>query len=213
MKLLGNKLCTFLDATEMLLLDNKLHYEVIHDDAKMYYPILETDELRCCGFLAIAEYIMNFTSGMRLFELSEAVRDRYYNDLAKKDANRRMWLYMILNEIWYGAAQLIIDQRVVHRLTNHQSIRDAREKLAMNLVDIDRWIEENIYVVDINCYTDTLLAAIIATLDYLEEITWSKFPNLKGWYLAFKSKPASRKLMAKNIPGHRMPKWYTSLDY
>ena len=217
MRLIGNKLCVFFDAIESLLCDAKADYSVVYDEAKMDYPTLQDKDLEICGFIAIAEYILGMNSKMRNLEISQNMdqdrRNKYQLEIARTDANRRMWLFVILNEIWYGAAHDILSQRIFKAMqgTDHYMLKQARHKLKSALSDIDIWLSEQIYIVDINCCTDILLATMIAHLDYLCEIDWDKYKNIKGWHIALKTKPSFAKILNKVIPGYKPPEWYKTL--
>lgn len=217
MRLIGNKLCVFFDAIESLLCDAKADYSTIYDETKLDYPTLQDKDLEICSFIAIAEYILCMNSKMRNLEISQNMdHDRlskYQLEIARTDANRRMWLSVILNEVWYGAAHDILSQRIFKAThgTDHYLLKQARNKLKDALSDINTWLSEHIYIVDINCCTDILLATIVAYLDYLSEIDWDKYTNIKGWYIALKTKPSFAKILNKVIPGYKPPEWYRRL--
>jgi hypothetical protein len=52
---------------------------------------------------------------------------------------------------------------------------------------------------------------MIAYLDYLSEIDWDKYNNIKGWHIALKTKPSFVKILNKVIPGYKPPEWYKTL--
>ena len=55
--------------------------------------------------------------------------------------------------------------------------------------------------------------AHISCLDYLGEINWDKWPELKEWYQKLKSRPSFRPLLKDLIPGLRPPRHYADLDF
>ena len=55
--------------------------------------------------------------------------------------------------------------------------------------------------------------AHISCLDYLGEIDWDKWPELKEWYQKLKSRPSFRPLLKDLIPGLRPPRHYSDLDF
>lgn len=60
---------------------------------------------------------------------------------------------------------------------------------------------------------DIIAAAHLSCLDYLGEIPWREFPDVKDWYQAIKSRPSFRPLLAERIPGIRPPQHYSDLDF
>lgn len=60
---------------------------------------------------------------------------------------------------------------------------------------------------------DIVAAAHLSCLDYLGEVPWREFQDVKDWYQAIKSRPSFRPLLAERVPGIRPPQHYSDLDF
>jgi len=60
---------------------------------------------------------------------------------------------------------------------------------------------------------DIAAAAHLSCLDFLGEVSWREYPELKNWYQKIKSRPAFRALLGDRQPGLRAPRHYTDLDF
>ncbi len=60
---------------------------------------------------------------------------------------------------------------------------------------------------------DLAAGAHISCLDYLDEVKWDKWPELKGWYQKLKSRPSFRPLLKDTLPGLRPSRQYADLDF
>lgn len=60
---------------------------------------------------------------------------------------------------------------------------------------------------------DISAAAHISCLDFLGEVSWRDYPELKSWYQKIKSRPAFRSILGDRQPGLRAPRHYTDLDF
>ncbi len=55
--------------------------------------------------------------------------------------------------------------------------------------------------------------AHISCLDYLNEINWDKWEELKNWYQKLKSRPSFQPLLQDSVAGLRPPRHYSDLDF
>jgi len=62
-------------------------------------------------------------------------------------------------------------------------------------------------------YADFACAAQLSVLDYFDEVNWTRYPHLKTWYMAMKSRPCFRPLLADRLPGVPASRHYTELDF
>ncbi len=60
---------------------------------------------------------------------------------------------------------------------------------------------------------DIAAGAHISCLDFLGEIVWKSYPDLKTWYQKLKSRPSFRPLLADRVPGLTPPHYYADLDF
>jgi len=60
---------------------------------------------------------------------------------------------------------------------------------------------------------DITAAAQLSSLDYLGEIQWDKYRNVKNWYLVVKSRPSFASILTDVIPGFKPYKYYDKFDF
>jgi glutathione S-transferase len=62
-------------------------------------------------------------------------------------------------------------------------------------------------------YADLSAAAAISVLDYLGEIDWNEWPQVKEWYQRLKSRPSFRPLLNDRVRGVTPVSHYADLDF
>ena len=62
-------------------------------------------------------------------------------------------------------------------------------------------------------YADLAGAAAISVLDYLGEIDWNEWPQVKEWYQRIKSRPSFRALLNDRVRGVTPVSHYADLDF
>ncbi len=60
---------------------------------------------------------------------------------------------------------------------------------------------------------DITAAAHISTIDYLGDVPWEAYPEVKDWYARVKSRPSFRPLLNDVVPGVNPPSHYKNLDF
>jgi glutathione S-transferase len=94
------------------------------------------------------------------------------------------------------------------------TLRIGREHLKFHLEYLSWLLEKRDWLA---CGTlslaDLAAGAHLSCLDYLDEINWSKWPELKDWYQKLKSRPSFRPLLSDIVPGLRPPRHYADLDF
>jgi glutathione S-transferase len=60
---------------------------------------------------------------------------------------------------------------------------------------------------------DLAVAAHLSVLDYLGEISWDNFPEMKTWYSKIKSRPSFKTLLSDKIVGIIPSENYANLDF
>lgn len=60
---------------------------------------------------------------------------------------------------------------------------------------------------------DIAAAAHLSTLDFIDEIRWSDYDDVKLWYQRVKSRPSFRPLLSDRVTGFRAPSHYADLDF
>ena len=86
-----------------------------------------------------------------------------------------------------------------HR-TDYDNLSRARTRLKAHMGYFEYILDEQRnFVGDHYTLADTAVAASITLLDYLSEIEWQDYPNVKGWYII--QKPLCKCLLREQIPG------------
>jgi len=95
-----------------------------------------------------------------------------------------------------------------------QTLREGREHLNFHL-NYMTWLLEQRDWLSGSAFTlaDVAGAAHISCLDFLGEIRWRDWPEIKRWYQAIKSRPSVQPLLKDNIPGLRAARHYRDLDF
>jgi glutathione S-transferase len=76
------------------------------------------------------------------------------------------------------------------------------------LLDQRRWLAGN----DMSL-ADFTAAAHLSCLDYISDVDWNRYANVKDWYAKIKSRPSFRTLLADQVPGFPPPNHYANLDF
>jgi glutathione S-transferase len=77
-----------------------------------------------------------------------------------------------------------------------------------HLIDRRRWLAGATYSL-----ADITAAAHLSVADYLNVVPWDKHEPAKQWYMAIKSRPSFRALLADRMPGLAPPAHYDKLDF
>lgn len=94
------------------------------------------------------------------------------------------------------------------------TIRLARQNLPFHLSYMNGLSEQRRWLAgDQMTHADLMVAACLSVLDYVSEVPWDKFGDLKDWYSRMKSRPGFRSLLADRIAGYPPPKHYNDLDF
>lgn len=60
---------------------------------------------------------------------------------------------------------------------------------------------------------DFALVAHLSCLDYMGDIHWQDYEELKNWYMRLKSRPSMRPILKEQMPGMPPPTHYQQLDF
>lgn len=113
----------------------------------------------------------------------------------------------------------LINEKIVKRLKDtafpdSKSIREAYSYLPYHLEYIDfltgnrKWLAgDNFSMADI------VAGAHLSILDYLGDIEWNSYPNLKEWYIKLKSRPSFQELLDNKIGNIPASSSYRDLDF
>lgn len=78
-----------------------------------------------------------------------------------------------------------------------------------------KWLlqKRNWLACDTFSLADIAAAAQISVIDYTGDIVWSKYPEIKEWYMLVKSRPSFQPFWSEYITGRTPPAWYKELDF
>ena len=140
------------------------------------------------------------------------------NEIEKAEIRRlEMWFdKKFYNEV----SKYILEERVYNTFLdktpeiNTKRLKAGQKNLEPHLryieflLDKRKWLAgENFSIADISAATQ------ISSLDYLGEISWSKYKILKDWYLTIKSKVAFHSILKDKIEGFIPSKHYSEFDF
>lgn len=94
------------------------------------------------------------------------------------------------------------------------TLREGRTALRSHLEYID-WLLERRDGLAGPSFTlaDISAVAALSCLDYMGEVPWRDWPNVKLWYQTIKSRPSVRPILTDRIPGLQPPPHYADLDF
>ena len=113
----------------------------------------------------------------------------------------------------------LLDERV-HKFVrgvgrpDSKSLRFAFTKLKEHFDYMERLLDERRWLAGQRIsLADLTAAAHLSSLDYLDDVDWSRGKWVKDWYARMKSRPSFRPLLQDYLPGFNPPDQYTDLDF
>ncbi|MDY6408113.1 MAG: glutathione S-transferase family protein [Pseudomonadota bacterium] len=113
----------------------------------------------------------------------------------------------------------LLDERVVKAMKtglppDSLRIRTARDNLKSYLKYLEWLAARRPYLGGrLLSMADLDVAAHLSVLDYLGEISWEKYPELKLWYAKIKSRPSFNSLLRDKFAGIMPSEVYSNLDF
>ena len=93
-------------------------------------------------------------------------------------------------------------------------LREGRDALRAHLTELEGLIGQRDWLSGRRfSQADLIAAAHLSVHDYFGEVNWTNWPALKTWYMAVKSRPAFRPLLADRFPGVQPSACYAELDF
>jgi len=139
-------------------------------------------------------------------------------DVADRAEMWRMydWANIRLND---EVTRYILDEKIGKRELKHgapdaSSSRAAKVNLGEHmqyfayLFATRRWLAGNAMTI-----ADLALAAHLSALDYLGEVPWDEYDEVKLWFARIKSRPGFRTLLADRVVGMLPSRTYADLDF
>ena len=123
------------------------------------------------------------------------------------------------SDFFPNVSSKLIDEKIIKRLSdaefpNSVSISDAFAYLPYHMEYIDfltgkrKWIAGDDFSM-----ADIVAGAHLSIIDYLGDINWGEYPNVKNWYVKLKSRPSFQEMLGDNIGSIIPSDSYRNLDF
>ncbi len=215
------QLCPFSRKVRVMLAEKKLDFDLVVENywerrrafamlnPAMQVPVLvETDGKVLPDSYSICEYLEAVYPDNRLIGFSET-----------ESANVRRLVSWFDNKFFNEVNRYLINEKVLRYytrvgVTNSEAIRVAKNNIIPHMEYISYLTEENMWLAGERVtLADIAAASQLSVADYLGEVPWESYPQVKDWYALLKSRPSFRKILNDKIPGFAPPKHYAVLDF
>lgn len=171
-------------------------------------PVLRTQNgFAICNSATIAEYV------------HETCEASFMGSSAMIRAETRRLCQWFHEKLCFDVIDPIVDEKIHKRFLkcgqpDSARLRAAQRALPFHMQYIG-WILKQRDWLACNAPTlaDTAAAAALSCLDYLGDVPWEAYPEVKEWYVKVKSRPSFRTLLDDHIPGMPPPNHYAHLDF
>ena len=172
-------------------------------------PVLvEDDGAVLCGSYVIAEYFNDVLPDGHLLpgSASDRAEVRRLFDWAAGRFEREV-------------VQPLVHERIIRRMTgdgvpSSVVIRSALTNMGVHLAYFNHLAEHRQWLAGSKMsIADLMIAASLSILDYMNDINWEDWDELKMWYARIKSRPCFRVLLSDQVTGITPPPHYTNLDF
>lgn len=170
--------------------------------------IMELSGSVICGIYPIIEYLNAKNPSNHLMA----------ETLEKMSEIRRL-IFWFNDKFYREVTKWILDEKLIRALSRTgypraEYIRAAKANLHHHMVYITRLLAERAWLADDKMtFADIACASHLSVLDYLGEINWDNYAEVKYWYSLIKSRPSFAPLLQDSIPGFYPPKHYIDLDF
>jgi len=161
-----------------------------------------------CENAAICEYLYELDIGEKLWP----------SDVAERAEARRL-VGWFSRKFDFEVNAYLLFEKMEKRLFGQgapdiNALKSGREALRMHMRYLESLLEARHYLAGKQLsYADLACAAHLSIIDYLDEINWARFTHVKHWYMAVKSRPCFRPLLADQLPGVAPSAHYAELDF
>lgn len=176
----------------------------------MQVPVLIEDGLTLADSYPITEYLEEKYPSPSLSFLGTTPTAR---------AETRRLIAWFDQKFFQEVTRYIVNEKVIRYYTGiGQPLSDAIRAAKVNLIPHLEYIafltrDQKCLTGDTLTLADITAAAHLSVLDYLNEINWNTYSEVKDWYALIKSRPSFRPLLADRTPGFHPPKCYADLDF
>lgn len=174
-------------------------------------PVLVTENgLVISGGTVIAEFLEETES--------DSINSLLWGEAVMRAEIRRLvhWFEYKFNREVSGP---LISERVIKRFSGSDNIsstviRAALNNLQIHMDYIDWLSEQGSWLAGKKLsLADLAAAAHLSVLDFLGDIDWERYPEVKIWYAKMKSRPSFRELLVDQVVGMIPPKHYADMDF
>ena len=214
-------LCPFCRKVRLILFEKGLPYGMIYETPWARRPdflklnplatvpvLVEPDGHVLSDHVAISEYLNEIKTSPNL--LGETPRGR---------AEVRRITNWFDTDFYMDVYKPLVGEKVLKALKtgaapDSNMIRIGRENLKRHLGYIDWLAARRSYLGGRNLsMADLTVAAHLSILDYLGEISWENYSDMKLWYAKIKSRPAFNSLLHDKLTGIMPSSTYANLDF
>ena len=180
-------------------------------------PVLVEDARPAiCGYGPVSEYL-DETRGTMARERRLMPEDPF----DRAEARRLVDWY--LGKLETDVTRYLVRERVEKLFMTHEqgggspdaaTIRAARANITYHM-QYSEWLAgtRSWMAGDQMSVADLAAAAALSCLDYIGEVPFDDYPNLKDWYSRMKSRPSFRPLLADRLRGLQPVPHYADLDF
>lgn len=215
-------LCPFSRKLRIQLAEKGLDFELVSENywenrreflmlnPAMQVPVLvEPDGKTIPDSYAISEYI----------EAQYCGKNCLLGDSTGEGAGIRRLISWYDNKFYNEVTKYLVNEKVIRYLMkvgepNSDIIRKAKKNLRNHLKYLSFLTSDCKYLMGEKfSMADIAAAAQISVIDYLGEMPWDDYPNVKDWYALIKSRPSFRGIMKDNVSGFKAPVHYANPDF
>jgi glutathione S-transferase len=171
-------------------------------------PVLTGEDEVICGGYAIIEYLEEIAPDTNFLgkTTSERAEVRRLIEWFTQKFEREVMQYIVFEKVFkrlmgYGEPSSDALRAGKHNLNYHMEYIGSIAKQR-------RWLAG-----DKMTLADMMAAASFSILDYLGDIDWNQYEDVKEWYALMKSRPSFRSLLADRISGLKPPAYYENPDF
>jgi glutathione S-transferase len=180
-------------------------------------PVYVDDNMRAlCGATIISEFV-DETSGVLKRDRRLLAEDPFQR------AEIRRLTEWFLNKMEQDVTRPLARERVFKLFMAHDQgggapdskvLRTSRNNIRQHMRYLDWLTSSRTWLAgERMTYADLAAASAISVLDYLGEIDWNEWRQIKEWYQRIKSRPGFRPLLSDRIRGVTPVSHYADLDF
>lgn len=160
------------------------------------------------------------------FAIMQYLEDKYpdvdlplFGSTPEEGAGIRRLVSWFDRKMYHEVTRYIINEKVIRYFTgvgqpHSDALRAAKVNLINHLEYItflrqdSKWLMGNQITM-----ADIAAASQLSVLDYLNEVTWDNYEEVKEWYALIKSRPSFRAILNDRVTGFVPARCYANLDF